>query len=225
MTPHRPSELDLLVPDYVSGRLDNIARLRVAAYVEEAEAGQDLAFCRLLRKETRISETQRPSEAEWRTAWEQISRQISPIRHITSVGRADQSTPSASRRSEPSWRFRSMASWSSAAALFGAVLGAAVVLHPGALSLNGEGATPGENAYHLAGEPRPGEITVQFSTDATAQQIHDLLVGLELTVVDGPNALGAYQLRLADRDAGPAGIDRAVEALRTHEIVSDARAL
>lgn len=69
----------------------------------------------------------------------------------------------------------------------------------------------GRDLYQQAsGEAGPGQLTVVFEPTATQVEVEALLVQYDLRIVDGPSALGLYQLRAADEDT----LTRALAALR-----------
>ena len=69
----------------------------------------------------------------------------------------------------------------------------------------------GHDLYQQAsGEAGPGQLTVVFEPTATQAEIEALLVQFDLRIVDGPSALGLYQLRAGDEDT----LTRALAALR-----------
>jgi hypothetical protein len=85
---------------------------------------------------------------------------------------------------------------------------------------------PAVESYRPAGSSTSAQIAVQFTDAATAKEIRELLLGQGLLVVDGPSALGVYQLILGGGGAVDAErIAKVVEALRVQPIVSYAGAL
>ncbi|MDD8023167.1 MAG: hypothetical protein PHX82_08680 [Paracoccaceae bacterium] len=66
-------------------------------------------------------------------------------------------------------------------------------------------AMPRTDGYDLAGEAR-ATITVAFQPGATEADIRALLLGLDLTIVGGPSALGLYELAATGRAVGDADL-------------------
>ncbi len=60
-----------------------------------------------------------------------------------------------------------------------------------------------------AGGPSAADISVTFAPDATESNIRGLLLGLNLSIVEGPSALGVYHLSTDD------DIQQAVQALKS----------
>lgn len=68
-----------------------------------------------------------------------------------------------------------------------------------------------------SGQMGAGQLTVAFERTATQAEIEALLVQYDLRIVDGPSALGFYQLRVADEDI----LMQALAALRAANRIVD----
>lgn len=74
--------------------------------------------------------------------------------------------------------------------------------------------------YAQAGAPVTGtQLVVAFRPEATAQEISDLLLSYEATIVDGPSAIGLYRIGL-DKGADTKAVGAAFIA--AHDIVESA---
>jgi hypothetical protein len=64
-------------------------------------------------------------------------------------------------------------------------------------------------------------LQIRFAPTANEQQIRDILQSVNATLVDGPGALGIYQIRLNEGDDQEAAIDRVISRLKSQpEIIT-----
>jgi hypothetical protein len=206
-------EIEALLPWYVSGTLDAKSRARVERYIEaHPEVRAHLALAR--EEEDATIAANEAIAAPGRDALDRLR---------ASVAAAPRRKPVAGLLSEISDRFADwlagfappQLAWAGAAAALLLALQAGVI---GALVMERVAAP----TYQTAGG---GEVTgeglellVGFSPTATAQEITDLLKGLDAVVTDGPKA-GLYRLRFPGAKESDEARKKAIDALKQSGIV------
>ena len=79
---------------------------------------------------------------------------------------------------------------------------------------------PGETYRQAGAGAAPMSLVVAFRADATVEQISDLLLALDATIIDGPSAIGLYRLSVpegVDLDATVAGLVAATGIVESAE--------
>jgi hypothetical protein len=207
-------EIEALLPWYVSGTLDAKSRARVERYIEaHPEVKAHLALAR--EEADAAIAANEAITAPGRDALDRLR---------ASVAAAPRRKQVAGLLSEISDRFADwlagfsppQLAWAGAAAALLLALQAGVI---GGLVME-RVATP---TYQTAGggEEKAGggpELLVGFSPTATAQEITDLLKGLDAVVTDGPKA-GLYRLRFPGAKESEEDRNKAIDALKQSGIV------
>jgi hypothetical protein len=190
----------LLLPLLVNGTLDEESLAEVNQYLQRSPSARDEAsFLHFVRDSLKeIDRVEGPSELER----QHILRRIE---------RTAQSKP-----------WPPPARWGLVAALALALAQATVIGYlatPRGLApvVQAGGSEP---AYRPAGAQPSAALAVQFTEDATARQIRDLLLERGLLVVDGPSAIGVYGLVPANPAADAGAIQEILALLQAEDIVS-----
>ncbi|MEM8728928.1 MAG: hypothetical protein AAGF79_03335 [Pseudomonadota bacterium] len=173
----RPDDETLL--DYIADRLDPDSRAAIETQAAaDPELATDIALMRSMRQ---ALQTETDAQAPGALGWKRLERAI------------EASTPATVPR-RPMWQV-------AAAAAVVAVLGWQFVAMP---VLNGSG--PGLQTASDA--PVEGmSLTVAFVPDSTEAQIRDLLVQTGGQIVEGPSALGLWQVQFDNQAARDAALD------------------
>ena len=187
----RDEALDLLLPWYVNGTLDDAERRRVEDYLARSSHARDeVALLRQLRQQVK-EEAIEASPGE--LGLQRLKRQIK--QDAQQPGDTDRM---AGRTVTVSSFWRPLA----VAACLALVIQAAVMI----------GLTGGFDSDVEIASGDAGVLQVTFAPDATEQQIRDVLQSAGASIADGPNALGVYRLRLVD--AGGTTVEEALATLR-----------
>ncbi len=188
-------DIEELLPFYVNGTLSKEERLQVTEALEDDPSLEDeIAFLEKLREE--IQEQ----------SMEYSSGELGLKRLQKSIAdEALQKDPIALSRSkitkEQNWGWRAAA----IAACFLLMMQTVVMLPMWKDS--DLGAAGGKVLLQSSGKI----ISVTFVPDAREENIRNLLLTLDATIVDGPSALGVYKLSI------PKDAESAVEKLRAHK--------
>jgi hypothetical protein len=204
-------EIEALLPWYVTGKLDAASRVRVERYMEaHPEVKGHLALAHEEADVTIASNEAIPAPGP---------QTLDRLR--ASIAAAPRRKPLGAALMELSDRFADwladlapprLALAGAAAALLIVIQAAAI----GALVLE-RGAAPSYQTAAGDETPQEGfELLVQFSDDATAGEITDLLKQLDGSIAGGPKA-GLYRLRFAG--AGEGNEEAAIKALKQSGIV------
>jgi len=196
----RHHECQLLLPWYVTDRLDAEDRARVEAHLRACER------CRAdLRLEQQLEAEFPGLPIDAEHGWAQMRRRIEEASEretvrgrLAALGRAAGALP---RASAP-WL-----GWAAAA-------GMAVFSFAGALAPRPQPAAP----YHALSSPAPrasGDIVVVFRPDAREQTMAEAIRASGARLADGPTAAGAYVLRVPAAER-----DRALLTLRARDAVA-----
>jgi hypothetical protein len=198
-------EIEMLLPWYVTGRLDPAELAKVEAYLEtHPHVARQLDLVRAERDET-VGANERlglpsPAATEGLMASLPTARPGGAALRIIRDG------------------LRQMGDLFAAppvGAVRWAAVAAAVLLAVQALAivtlLNER-----SGSYHTASGTQTGEgiaVLVSFADDAKAEAISQLLTELDASVVDGPRAGGVYKVRLRTEDRSPAAREALVRRL------------
>lgn len=186
-------EAQLLLPWYLTGRLDADERARVAAHLKTC------AVCRAdLRLEQRLGPEFAGLPLDVDQGWAAMRRRLEDDADGAAAGRGGQlgRRAGALARSGAPWM-----GWALAAGL-------AAIVAVGALPT----AQPPPAAYHTLSSAAPspaGNVIVIFRPDASESAMRAALQASHARLVDGPTAAGAYVLH-----AAPAERQRALASLR-----------
>jgi anti-sigma-K factor RskA len=187
--------LDLLLPWYVNGTLDDGERRQVEAYLERSSHARDeVELLGALRQQVK-DETIEASPGA--LGLQRLKRDMKQA--AAQPGNLDRM---AGKTVTVASFWRPLA----VAACLAVVIQAGVMI-----GLTGGPGGDVEIASGEAGLTAP-VLQVTFAPDATEQQIRDTLQSAGASIADGPNALGVYRLRLVD--AGGTTIDEALATLR-----------
>jgi hypothetical protein len=200
-----PSEVELLLPWYVTGRLDATDRARVEAFLAaHPEMRDQLA---LVREER--DQSVRDNEALGHPSPQSLDRLMTSLtRDPWSIGSVRGKITRFFAAPTPGG-----VRWAAAAAALLLLVQAAVI---GILILQ---RTP--DTYQTAGGPRSGTGTtllVAFADEATAPGIAALLSELDAQIIEGPKPGGIYRLRL---NSGPKTEAERQELVRRLRMRSD----
>jgi hypothetical protein len=214
--------IELLLPWYVTGKLDSADAARVSAYLAEH---------RDMMRQVDLVSQERRAAIEGNEALGAPSG-LSFERLMASIAVSEASTAAEARASSrrPGWRERwrlaelfaapGAMRWAAASAAVAIVAEAAVIMVL-AGSRAGEG---GAEGYHVAGAPKAagGVVAlVTFADGATAAAITGFLDDFEGTIVDGPKPGGVYKVRfnVGGASAGPAADDLLRRASARSDVV------
>lgn len=181
---HLPSDIELLLPFFVNGTLDDDERHRVeAALTADPRLAHEAAIAADLRAGIRdLEDPLTPGEFGLARLMRDISREPQI---------ADESPDLQQKRAMPRFALAIAAS----VALVAAGLTA--------LSQTGFFGNREAGGYHQAsGSSGDGSLSVAFSATASQAQVTELLLDHDLVVVDGPSAIGIYRLAVS-QDADP----------------------
>jgi hypothetical protein len=196
----RHREIQLLLPWYVTGRLDEADTARVETHL----AG--CAKCRAeLKVEQRLDQEVAGLPLGVEQSWAAMRRRIEAT-PLEPGGRVRAWAAALGRDAGGAWRVGGpWLGWAFAAA-------AALVVIAGPLPR-----TPQPAAYHALGAATggaAGNVIVIFRSDASEAAMRQSLGAADARVVDGPTAAGAYVLRVPAAER-----ERALSSLRTSGVV------
>jgi anti-sigma-K factor RskA len=159
-------EIELLLPFYVNGTLDDDERRQVEkALSEQASLRDEVTLLRQIQSQLRSKPETLNSPGEF--GLKRLQQQLKSHRQA--------------RRVSPRWRLAAIA------ASFLLVVQTSMVM-----------LSPGDGAYQQAGEASSSPLLlIAFSPQATEAEIRQLLLENQLTIVEGPSALGIYKLSAA----------------------------
>jgi anti-sigma factor RsiW len=199
-------EVEMLLPWYVSGRLDADDRARVESHLaRDADLRQQLDLIRAERQEAiAANEALRTPAAG---ALDRLMATLPPRQ------------PSLADRLGLSALYQSAAEFFAAPTVrgvrFAAVAAALLLLAQAAviatLVVRGDGAT-----YHTASGQTDGKgvsVLVVFAEDARLPAISRLLADVDATIVDGPKPGGVYKVRIRTSDRSEAARDALLRRL------------
>jgi anti-sigma factor RsiW len=184
--PH--DEIRSLLPWYVTGRLDEAERARVAVHVSSCrECQEDLEFERRLDAEVAVAPVD--VEAGWAAMKERLEAASSPRRWPLGGGLAVG---------------RPWVGWALAAQ-------AVLILIAGALTFRMTANAAAPVRYHALGSAPSapaGNLVVIFRPDTREASISRMLRGADARLIDGPTAADAYVLHVppVERAAALAGL-------------------
>lgn len=187
----RDEALDLLLPWYVNGTLEDAERRQVEAYLERSSHARDeVELLRALRQQVK-DEAIESSPGE--LGLQRLKRQMKQEAAQPQDRMAGRTITVASF-----WRPLAVAACLVVMVQAGIMVG-----------LGGFGTTDGGVTTATGGSPAVLQVT--FAPEATEQQIRDLLQQAGASIADGPTALGVYNLRLVDAEGS---VDEALATLR-----------
>lgn len=193
ISPDERHEVELLLPWYEEGRLDEMDMRRVEAALAADPALQDQLA--LIREERlTVIETNEASGAPRAGALDRLMASIEA-----------ESGPERAPSPGQGWLSRLLGApvppglqWAGAAAAVLIVLQAAALGYLASTDMN-SGARY-ETASGPAGAPAEGSYAhVRFADQATAAQIAEFLADMDMDIVDGPKPGGVYILRISER--------------------------
>jgi anti-sigma factor RsiW len=194
-------EIEMLLPWYVSGRLDAGDRARVESYVaRDAGLRHQLDLIRAERQETvGANEALRTAPAG---ALDRLMASLPPRR------------PSLAQRFTSSTIYQTVADFFAAPTVrgvrFAAVAAALLLLVQAAaittLLVRGEGGGTYQTASGQSDDKGVSALVV-FTEDARLPAISRLLADLDATIVDGPKPGGVYKVRIRTSDRSDAARD------------------
>jgi anti-sigma-K factor RskA len=186
--------LDLLLPWYVNGTLDDGERRQVETYLERSSHARDeVELLRALRQQVK-DETIEASPGA--LGLQRLKRDMKQA--AAQPGNLDRM---AGKTVTVASFWRPLA----VAACLAVMIQAGIMVGVGGFGTPDSGVTTATGGS-------PSVLQVTFAPDATEQQIRDTLQSAGASIADGPNALGVYRLRLVD--AGGTTVDEALATLR-----------
>jgi anti-sigma factor RsiW len=188
---------DEMIQSFVAGTLDadSVAELERAAATNPALAAE-LALWRSVRQAGADAAAQRQVDA---LGWSRIARSIANAAPQQSRAANDHGADRALLRKQPLWARPLIAPWQAAAALVLALVGWQAVMAPVMISKD-----PSAGAeYALAGEDRSASfvLRVAFVEVASEADLRQLLREVDARIIDGPSAVGLYDLAFDDAEA------------------------
>jgi anti-sigma factor RsiW len=200
-------EIEMLLPWYVTGRLDPQDVARVEAFL--AEHPEQRRQLDLIRDEQ--AETIRLNEAIPAPSAPSVDVLLARVGDASS---RRQASPNLLARVARWWALRAGGmSWAAAAAAGLVLIQAAVI----ALLLVRQDGGAFQTASGPAGFVTPGSFAiVRFADTATADEIIATLTGLDMTIADGPKAGGLFSVRI-----GPETMSDGERAARIAELKQD----
>jgi anti-sigma-K factor RskA len=185
--------LDLLLPWYVNGTLDDGERRQVEAYLERSSHARDeVELLGALRQQVK-DETIEASPGA--LGLQRLKRDMKQA--AAQPGNLDRM---AGKTVTVASFWRPLA----VAACLAVVIQAGVMIGVGGFGTPDSGVTTATGGS-------PAVLQVTFAPDATEQQIRDTLQSAGASIADGPTALGVYNLRLVDAGGS---VDEALATLR-----------
>jgi anti-sigma-K factor RskA len=187
------SYTDELIQSFVAGTLDaeKAAALQHAADTDAALAAE-IAVRRAVRQAGADEAALRQPDA---VLWSRIDRSTSDIAPQQRRAANDSDVAPA----PPFWRRPLIAPWQAAAALTLALVGWQTAVAPNLF----RGDPDGSAEYALAGEDRSASLVlrVAFVEAASEADLRALLQAVDARIVDGPSAIGLYDLAFDDAEA------------------------
>lgn len=189
----RDEALDLLLPWYVNGTLKGEELRQVEAYLARSSHARDeVELLRALRQQVKVEKIESsPGEL----GLQRLKRQIQPEAPLSQDRMAGRTITIASF-----WRPLAVA------ACVVVMIQAAIMVGLGDFGASDKGVTTATGGS-------PAVLQVTFAPEATEQQIREVLQQAGASIVDGPTALGVYNLRLVDAERS---VEEALATLRAH---------
>jgi anti-sigma-K factor RskA len=184
---------DELIQSFVAGTLDaeNAAALQLAAQTDAALAAE-IALRRTVREIGAEEAGQRQPDA---LLWTRIGRSIADLAPQERRAANDRDVVAA----QPFWARPLIAPWQAVASLALALVGWQALIAPTLTPAN-----PDDSAeYALAGEDRSASfvLRVAFVEAASEAELRALLQAVGARIIDGPSAVGLYDLAFDDAEA------------------------
>lgn len=205
---------DEMIKSFVAGTLDAdfATELERAAGADTALAAE-LALWRAVRQAGEDAAAQQQIDE---LGWSRIARSIADVAPQRRRAANDHSADPAASRKQPLWARPLIAPWQAAAALAMALVGWQAAVTPLLVSTD-----PSEGAeYALAGADRSASfvLRVAFVEVASEADLRQLLRDVDARIIDGPSAVGLYDLAFDDAKALAAARARLAEE---RDLVSD----
>ena len=170
----KQQELEALLPFYVNGSLDEADKTRVElALAENEDLRQELAFVEILQKQIQQQTEKSPGEFGLKRLQRSLKQQQLEAEH------KNKQQPSQSKKG---WQFAAIAA--SLMLVFQTVTTVQ--------QTDDYRAAGGDNSLQAYTDT----VSVAFVSNATEQQIRQLLLEHSIVIIDGPSALGIYRLAL-----------------------------
>jgi len=198
---------DEIIKSFVAGTLDadSAAELERAAAANPKLAAE-LALWRAVRQAGEdVSARQQIDEL----GWSRIARSIADVAPQQRRASNDHSSDPTASRKQPLWARALIAPWQAAAALALALVGWQAAVTPLLVSTD-----PSAGAeYALAGADRSASfvLRVAFVEVASEADLRQLLRDVDARIIDGPSAVGLYDLAFDDAKAMAAARARFAE--------------
>jgi anti-sigma factor RsiW len=198
---------DEIIKSFVAGTLDadSAAELERAATANPALAAE-IALWRAVRQAGEDASAQQQIDE---LGWSRIARSIADVAPQQRRAANDHSADPTASRKQPLWARPLIAPWQAAAALALALVGWQAVVVPALVSTD-----PSAGAeYALAGEDRSASfvLRVAFVEVASEADLRQLLRDVDARIIDGPSAVGLYDLAFDDAKAMAAARARLAE--------------
>ncbi len=202
IAPQEREEIEMLLPWYVTGRLDAADRARVASWLaRDADLARQLALIEAERQQSIIA-----AQSIAPTARLSATQVLNALPAPGILGRAAAWLDAAIEALSP----KGMRLAAVAAALLIAVQSVGI----GVLLRHDGGASYETASGPASGSARGTFVLVRLAASATGADLTRTLQASGITIVSGPNADGFYRLRIGPHGMGPADRQDRVAALR-----------
>ena len=171
----KKQELESLLPFYVNGSLDDVDKIRLEKALSEDEyLREELAFVEILQKQVQQQSEQSPGEF----GLKRLQRSLKQHQQQQIEQQSSQQTTQGKK----AWQFAAIA-----ASLMLVFQTVTIVQQTDDYRAAG-----GDNSVQAYADT----VNVVFVSNATEQQIRQLLLEHNIVIIDGPSALGIYRLAL-----------------------------
>lgn len=215
-TPSPSEEIEMLIPWYVMGRIDDADRERVERYLEDHPEARDQL--ELVREE--IAGTDALSEALGAPRAGSLSKLLADIEAADGPAIARGQAPSLAERLS-AW----LPDFNSPALQMAGIAAAVLIVAQAVVIGTLVGGRDGGAQYETASEggaptlQAGTRLLVSFSPDATAKAITTLLSDMDATIVSGPKGSGLFEIRVSDKKLSEAEVERVIAELKRNDAV------
>jgi len=199
-------DIEMLLPFYVTGRLDRADADRIGNYLSQhPEVASELELVRDERASTIANNAIYADR---------------PVRSFDRVAAMIRKTPARTARPAARWldRIRELFSMPSSPALGWVGAAAAIVILLQAATIGTLVVAQYSGIFNTAGGNGPVDggttVVVRFADDASATAIADVLSGLGVKIIDGPSGGKLFTVRIGPKNMSEAEREQLIAALR-----------